>query len=171
MTEAFSAYIKTIAAFTLFAAFAEMLMPQSSFKKYIGLIIGILLLTAMLKPMLGIFFMKDVDMEALVDEKAEELGEHGILEEAAYYEDLEQRRITELYGQKLNEEIAKDLEGKFGKAFWVEAEFVQDSGNEDYGRILTVTVGGDCNQGEELKKYMAHTYDIPAERITIQSDS
>ena len=109
MTEAFSAYIKTIAAFTLFAAFAEMLMPESSFKKYIGLIMGVLLLTAMLKPMLGLFSMEDVDMEALVERKAEEMEKHGVLQEADYYEDLEHQQITNLYGQKLNEEISKNL--------------------------------------------------------------
>ena len=32
MLEAFSAYIKNIAVFTLFAAFAELLMPENNFK-------------------------------------------------------------------------------------------------------------------------------------------
>lgn len=170
MTEAFSAYIKTIAAFTLFAAFAEMLMPESSFKKYIGLIMGVLLLTAMLKPMLGLFSMEDVDMEALVERKAEEMEKHGVLQEADYYEDLEHQQITNLYGQKLNEEISKNLEVKFGKVFWAEAEFVQDSHSEDYGRILAITVGGDYTNGEELKRYMAQTYEMTPDNITIEFD-
>ena len=54
MLEAFSAYIKNIAVFTLFAAFAELLMPENNFKKYLHFVLGLLLLTAVLKPMFSL---------------------------------------------------------------------------------------------------------------------
>ena len=62
MLEAFSAYIKNIAVFTLFVAFAELLMPENNFKKYLSIVMGLLLLTAVLKPML-LIFQRGSDLE------------------------------------------------------------------------------------------------------------
>lgn len=55
MLEAFSAYIKNIAVFTLFAAFAQLIMPENNFKKYLNFIMGLLLLIAAFQPILSLF--------------------------------------------------------------------------------------------------------------------
>ena len=52
MMEAFTAYIKTITALTIFSAMAEILMPEGNTRKYAELVLGVLLLMAVLSPFL-----------------------------------------------------------------------------------------------------------------------
>lgn len=94
MIEAFTAYIKTIAAFTLFVAFAEMLMPENSFKKYIQLIMGIMLLSVMLMPLFQMLHIKNWDLDKW---EIENTGGEEIIKNEAYYSELENRRVMEVY--------------------------------------------------------------------------
>lgn len=95
MIEAFTAYIKTIAAFTLFAAFAEMLMPDNSFKKYLQLIMGIMLLSVVLMPLFKAIHKGDWNLDKW--EYVEGTGGEVILDNQAYYTELENRRIMDAY--------------------------------------------------------------------------
>lgn len=167
MMEAFTAYIKTIAAFTLFAAFAEMIMPEGSFKKYIHLVMGILLLTASLSPILSLFHIDAWDMEVLMNKRVYGSESKNGLRESDYYSQQEQQRLMEIYGKELNSRIKSDLEKKFGGPFDVDATFEQNMEDENFGAILAVTVNGQCDKGEELKRYMERNYSIAADSITI----
>lgn len=167
MTEAFSAYIKTIAAVTVFAAFTEMLMPDNSFKKYINLVTGLLLLSIVLKPMLLLFDFQYGDMELSVKEKLEKLQCETILEDEEYYEKLQQDAIEDVYEQDLNLKISKDLRKKFGDEVTVEAEFEKNNDSTNYGSVLSVNIIGNCQRGEELKKYMEKAYHVAPDCITI----
>lgn len=108
MMEAFTAYIKTIAAFTLFAAFAEMLMPDNSFKKYIQLIMGIMLLSVMLKPLFTAFSITDLDFEAFPYEQGD--WSDALPKDREYYEALENKRIQEAYDLALKEKQTEETE-------------------------------------------------------------
>lgn len=55
MMEAFTAYIKTITALTVFSALAGMLLPEGKYRRYAELVLGIMVLTAVLHPLLGLF--------------------------------------------------------------------------------------------------------------------
>ncbi len=55
MITAFIAYIKTITALTVFAAMVELLMPNGKFRQYTRWVLGLMVLTAMIQPLLKLF--------------------------------------------------------------------------------------------------------------------
>ena len=55
MMEAFAAYIKTITALAVFSALVGLLLPEGKYRRYTELVLGILVLTAVLRPLLGLF--------------------------------------------------------------------------------------------------------------------
>ena len=52
MMEAFTAYIKTITAFTIFSALVGILLPEGKYRRYAELVLGIMVLGAVLKSLL-----------------------------------------------------------------------------------------------------------------------
>ena len=52
MMTAFTAYIKTITALTVFSALVGLLLPEGKDRRYTELVLGILVLTAVLSPLL-----------------------------------------------------------------------------------------------------------------------
>ena len=52
MMDAFTAYIKTITALTVFSALAGILFPEGKYRRYAELILGIMILEAVLHPLL-----------------------------------------------------------------------------------------------------------------------
>ena len=71
MMEAFTAYIKTISALTVFSVAVGLLMPNGNFRQYTRWILGLLVLLAVLKPMLGLFRLEEMDFSQFKDKCAE----------------------------------------------------------------------------------------------------
>ncbi len=65
MVDAFTAYIKTITALTVFSVMAELLLPEGKFSAFLRPILGALVLFAVLQP-LGAFFHADWQLERLI---------------------------------------------------------------------------------------------------------
>ncbi len=60
MITAFTAYIKTITALTIFSALTELLLPDGRQRRYAQLILGIFILTAVLHPFLQLMGKTEV---------------------------------------------------------------------------------------------------------------
>ena len=165
MMEAFTAYIKTIAAFTLFAAFAEMLMPDNSFKKYIQLIMGIMLLSVMLRPVFMVLNVSALDFGRL--EAAQGNWGEELLENKTYYEELENRRIMEAYQLNLNEKLTEEIQGRFGGELSVSVTLNMNTTAKEFGEIQSVLVEGRCQQGGELKQYLKNTFGIAPDLVRL----
>ena len=52
MMDAFTAYIKTITALTIFSALAGILLPEGKYRRYAELVLGVMVLGAVLRPLL-----------------------------------------------------------------------------------------------------------------------
>ena len=52
MMAAFTAYIKTITALTIFSALVGILLPEGKYRRYAELVLGVMVLGAVLKPLL-----------------------------------------------------------------------------------------------------------------------
>lgn len=164
MLEAFSAYIKNIAVFTLFAAFAELLMPENNFKKYLSIVMGLLLLTAVLKPML-LIFQRGTDLELQTIQKTVSLWAESNEGVNTAQEKWNDEMILDIYKKELEQKWTQELQNKFHTdTVSVLAEFSQQPDN--YGQIISVSIVGECERGEEMKEYMKSKYDI--ERILIE---
>ncbi len=55
MMEAFAAYIKTITALTIFSALVGILLPEGKYRRYAELVLGVMILTAVMSPLLRLF--------------------------------------------------------------------------------------------------------------------
>lgn len=164
MLEAFSAYIKNIAVFTLFTAFAELLMPENNFKKYLSIVMGLLLLTAVLKPML-LIFQRGSDLELQTIQKTVSLWAESNEGVNTAQEKWNDEMILDIYKKELEQKWTQELQNKFHTdTVSVLAEFSQQPDN--YGQIISVSIVGECERGEEMKEYMKSKYDI--ERILIE---
>lgn len=62
MTEAFTAYIKTITALIVFSATASLFLPNGNFRQYTKWVLGVLVLTAMIEPIWRLFDVEDAEM-------------------------------------------------------------------------------------------------------------
>ena len=67
--------------------------------------------------------------------------------------------ILDIYKKELEQKWTEELQNKFHTdAVSVLAEFSQEPDN--YGEILSVSIVGECEKGEEMKEYMKNKYDI-----------
>lgn len=135
MIALFGAYIKTIVVFLIFAAFAEMVMPDSNFRKYIGVILGLFMILTLLNPLLKLTKGFDFDLSELIGESS--------LTAKFPQEKIEKNRgnqlVTEIYKEELKDSVEENLkqEGFFISSVQVE---VEEEPGENYGSILSVEI-------------------------------
>lgn len=164
--EAFSAYIKTITALTIFSALACMLMPDGSFRKYVELVLGVLVLTAVLNPFLRLFGSDKGDLELGLMQNQARLEKTFLTAEE--YEQIEHQRMTEAYGQVLEDRVKEDLTKKYREIDWVEVTFCQDIEEEDYGMIESITIGSTDEDADKIQTYTAKRYGLPEEAVLVE---
>ena len=163
MMEAFTAYIKTITALTIFSAMAEILMPEGNYRRYVELVLGVLILTAALSPFLRLFGVRQGDIslsplrQSVRLERAFHTGED--------YREMEQERLEHTYQTLLEEELTRDLQKKFPQIEWVEAEFCRDAEDGDYGTLQSFSVGCGEADVQEVQKYAAKRYGLPEDSV------
>ena len=193
----FQAYIKTIAAFLIFSVFAEMIMPDNKFKKYISIILGFLMIVTILKPVTVLVRGGDFDFANAVLKKENALiqankGEH-------YYENQQNELVMEIYESELNDEIKENLAAENINVTLVTVKADDDRESKDYGNIESVYIKASSRQesssmvkavepvegyygvseeaaaGEKdgaqerkIKEAVGRLYQVPTEKITVE---
>ncbi|WP_304507209.1 stage III sporulation protein AF [Anaerotignum sp.] len=166
MMAALSAYIKTITALTIFSALACMLMPDGSFRKYVELVLGVLVLTAVLNPFLRIFGTDKGYMELGLLQNQARMEKYFLSSEE--YEEIEQQRVTAAYGQVLEDRVKEDLAQKYLDIEWVNITFCQDIDDEDYGMIDSIVIGCADEDAGKIQTYAAKRYGLPEEAVSVE---
>lgn len=103
MIEAFTAYIKTISALTVFAVAVGLLMPNGSFRRYTRWVLGLLVLLAVLQPVLGLFDLEKIDFSQFLTASEEPVLYDADLGETWTQKALEEEILAEL--QKTEPEV------------------------------------------------------------------
>lgn len=164
MMEAFTAYIKTITALTIFSAMAEILTPEGNYRRYAELVLGVLVLTAALSPFLRLFGVREGEIslsqlrQSVRFEQAFHTGEE--------YRTMEKERLEHTYQALLEEEMTRDLQKKFPQIEWVQADFCRDTEGEEYGALRSVSIGCGDADAQEVQKYTAKRYSLPENGVT-----
>lgn len=166
MLEAFGAYIKTITALTIFSALACMLMPEGAFRKYVELVLGVLVLTAVLNPFLLVFGTDKGQVE--LDLLKNQVRMESMFLSAEEYESMEQQKVTAAYGQVLEDRVKEDLTKKYSDIDWVHIIFCQDMESENYGTIENITIGYADDDAEKLRNYTAKRYGLAEDTVIIK---
>lgn len=170
--EAFQAYIKTIAAFLIFATFAELVAPKGSYQKYISFLLGMVMLLLLLRP-ISAFFTTDLDFsqwEGLLASKP-----MGPVDTA------HKEMVTKAYKDGLREKMEETLRQAGMAVTQVEME-VEEQEGRNYGKIKKVAIHMQMQADEDsmvleeeknkledaAKQLIEKTFGISEELISVQ---
>ncbi len=150
MTEFLKSWIMSLSGVIIFGSMCEMILPNGVYKKYIRLVIGIMLVAALLSPFVG----QDISVE--ISEFAD----------SSSTEDIANQRLMEdviaIYRQKLCDKIREDI----GEGADIECEICEEE--KDFGSIVSVKIVTDKEISKDTQERLAEKYGLSKEQITIE---
>ncbi len=152
MLQAISSYIKTIIMFLIFMSFIELIMPTSSYKKYIDIVLGIILIIIMINPLNNIKAVS-LDLNKDLFKNTYELNKSIMQREKNYYEEKNNELIISQYKTQIADNVSAML-GK-DKKITVENVNVEVNGNpsdENYSQINKIAVKIKDNKEDAAEK-------------------
>lgn len=189
MIEIFTAYIKTIAVFLIFSVFAEMIISDR-FKKYLNVVLGLLMILTITGPCLKLFTEFDPGSLSFWEEDLMAFQELSPMADAGQEDAL----TLALFQSQVEKSIQQTCQVDGYRMLEVKAAI--DSGQEQYGGIQQVTVlcvpeereqsfyaiepvapyGQEAGLEEKplpealygMKEKIAEQYGVPADNITIE---
>ena len=145
MTEAFTAYIKTITALIVFSATASLFLPNGNFRQYTKWVLGVLVLTAMIEPIWRLFDVEDAEMPIY----------HVVATQPEYDTQLQQKWVE----KSAEQTILSDLQTEYPHVLSIKMQ--QDNGME-----IVVE-----EKMEGLAHQIAKKYGLSEEDIIIKTPS
>lgn len=106
----FGDWIRNIALFVIFSALIELLMPENHFRKYIHMILGLILMLILIRPITSIFWGKHNTFENLIEINQLEMDRQSILKQSSDIASKQEELIFETYKINLGEQIRKLIE-------------------------------------------------------------
>lgn len=138
----------------VFATLIEILMPNSSFKKYIKFILGLLVMTIMLQPIFGIL-NSEFSLSEGSFKYQNKLDSEYIKKQAENYRDKQSANLTELYKQNLETQIAEQVEREIGdRDVSVTVSIIEDTKSELFGNInsISITIGKQVKAVDKVER-------------------
>ncbi len=145
MTEAFTAYIKTITALIVFSATASLFLPNGNFRQYTKWVLGVLVLTAMIEPIWRLFDVEDTEISI----------QHMLAEQPQYDTQLQQKWVE----KSAEQTILSTLQSEYPDI--VDIQMQPENGMEIVVKEKT----------EGLEQQIAKKYGLQEENITIKTPS
>lgn len=140
--DALGAWIKQIILLVLFATFLELLIPNNNYKKFIKVIMGLLILLAVLQPILD-FIQTPWDEKNTTEVAARNLMDNKteIINQSTGIQSERDRIAMEQYHKELVKQI-RVLAGAVEGVAEIKAEVALKEGKseKDYGMIKNITV-------------------------------
>ncbi|MGL4791778.1 MAG: stage III sporulation protein AF [Anaerotignaceae bacterium] len=156
----FGAYIKTIVSFMLILVLVEIIVPEGGYKKYIKLIMGLIITLSVLKPISGILGLNQNELAGLAQRKTEEIWE-GNFDFSHQGESLE---LT-IFKMNLEESITQDA-----NAIKTEVVIQDNELIDGYGSVLGITIyKAQGEEGEEKNtlQYLKGKYGIALNNMEV----
>jgi stage III sporulation protein AF len=169
MIEVFSEYIKSIAICIIFAAFIQMLLPNNNFRKYVDLVLGLIIILVVLNPIIHIFNKNnDVDFKVFSMDSA--IKNASLVNQKDIYEASQKKIILETYKQQLNEQIENLIAQNVKLSIEnITIEMDEDYESKSFASIKKVSVYGDTvNTNDTLKNSKEVIYVEKVEKIMVQ---
>lgn len=179
----------------VFVTFIEILLPNTSMKKYTRIILGLLMMTIILNPLL-VLLKKDFSLSGYSFKFQNRLDSLYARRQTSDYTDKQDQQITKMYKNNLQNQMEQYLKGDMGdRDFNVEVEIIEDTESLRYGEITNVsltirnkirtvesvdrvTIGGDSKNEEKdaSKEYqglinkISAMYNIGRDKIRISEE-
>lgn len=189
-------WIINILSVIIFVAFIEILVPRSNYRRYINVVIGLLVMIVILNPLIkllngGIYLGTEVaqasnELDYLIMKNRSNALEHTQKELVLqlYRQDLKKQiknkieGATKYFVHNINIIIGEEMEENFGMI--KEIEIFLDIKKKEGGNIeIDVSINAKnnntvktqsiwiSNEGEKFKKYFSELYNVPSDNIKI----
>ena len=195
MIEFLSSWAQGIIVAVIIATLIEMILPNSSSKKYVKVVIGMYILFTIVSPIIKKVGGKDINLNTINIEKYEQQIEKRDNTISRKFEDNNTRSIKDIYVSNLKADISAKLKEK---GYEIDTSDIQIKDDENYTIekitlklikmeqkqeknneivINTVEIGNTISQKDsktlsdddkqEVKDYISETYDIDKKNINI----
>lgn len=195
MIEFLSSWAQGIIVAVIIATLIEMILPNSSSKKYVKVVIGMYILFTIVSPIIKKVGGKDINLNTINIEKYEQQIAKSDNTISRKFEDNNTRSIKDIYVSNLKADISAKLKEK---GYEIDISDIQIKDDENYtiekitlklikteqkqGKnneivINTVEIGNTISQKDsktlsdddkqEVKDYISETYDIDKKNINI----
>ena len=195
MIEFLSSWAQGIIVAVIIATLIEMILPNSSSKKYVKVVIGMYILFTIVSPIIKKLGGKDINLNTIDIEKYEQQISKSDNTISRKFEDNNTRSIKDIYVSNLKANISAKLKEK---GYEIDTSDIQIKDDENYtiekitlklikmeqkqGKnneivINTVEIGNTISQKDsktlsdddkqEVKDYISETYDIDKKNINI----
>lgn len=144
-------WIINIAATIIFVSFIEIIMPDNSMRKYIRLVVGLLVMIVIINPLLSLT-AGEFDMGDKILEMASAINIRDIRHQVENIEEGQRESIIEVYRNRLEEQIARQVtEENLANKVTAEVDIEEDLKSDGFGAIkgirLFVYDKGDDQEG------------------------
>ena len=195
MIEFLSSWAQGIIVAVIIATLIEMILPNSSSKKYVKVVIGMYILFTIVSPIIKKLGGKDINLNSIDIEKYEQQISKSDNTISRKFEDNNTRSIKDIYVSNLKADISAKLKEK---GYEIDTSDIQIKDDENYTIekitlklikmeqkqeknneivINTVEIGNTISQKDsktlsddekqEVKDYISETYDIDKKNINI----
>lgn len=195
MIEFLSSWAQGIIVAVIIATLIEMILPNSSSKKYVKVVIGMYILFTIVSPIIKKLGGKDINLNTINIEKYEQQISKSDNTISRKFEDNNARSIKDIYVSNLKADISAKLKEK---GYEIDTSDIQIKDDENYTIekitlklikmeqkqeknneivINTVEIGNTISQKDsktlsddeeqEVKDYISETYDIDKKNINI----
>ena len=195
MIEFLSSWAQGIIVAVIIATLIEMILPNSSSKKYVRVVIGMYILFTIVSPIIKKLGGKDINLNTIDIEKYEQQISKSDNTISRKFEDNNTRSIKDIYVSNLKADISAKLKEK---GYEIDTSDIQIKDDENYTIVKitlklikmeqkqeknneivinTVEIGNTISQKDsktlsdddkqEVKDYISETYDIDKKNINI----
>ena len=195
MIEFLSSWAQGIIVAVIIATLIEMILPNSSSKKYVKVVIGMYILFTIVSPIIKKLGGKDINLNTINIEKYEQQIAKSDNTISRKFEDNNTRSIKDIYVSNLKADISAKLKEK---GYEIDTSDIQIKDDENYTIVKitlklikmeqkqeknneivinTVEIGNTISQKDsktlsdddkqEVKDYISETYDIDKKNINI----
>lgn len=132
-------WVITILSIVIFVTFVEFLLPNSNHKRYINVIIGLLIMLVILKPLMGLVKGGESIGDGIL-QASNQLEQMTLNNRMKTLEVNNQETIIQLYKDSLKEQMITRLEGQLGVQVKDIALEIEEDHEDQFGMIKEVSI-------------------------------
>ncbi len=150
MTAFLRTWTLNIVMVVIFISFVELLLPSSNMKKYIKMVVGLLVILVILNPIIELLY-GNINMQDEIFKSTALIEKEALFKDTTKFKGAQNQQMIAMYKEKITEH----LRDKLGYEYAVRLENVhisieEDTENKDFGKIKQITLV--LGEGKEKPK-------------------
>ncbi len=151
MLDALKNWILTICTAVFFITAVEMILPDNSMKKYAKFVLGLILITVFLNPIIGLF-NSNFNIAAYAEKFSGNIEKEGYKNVLTDYKNRNIEETLNVFQENLKLECEKELKSKYPKdSFQIKVEALYDEKKQSY-EIKNISIGISEGTTPKIKK-------------------